>query len=43
MNSARANRLKTQFAQTPNQDHEPFTFEWGTVRASLGSQGVTSP
>jgi predicted Zn-dependent protease len=43
MSSARADRLKAQLAGMPKQIPEPFTFDWGKVRASLGAQSGTGP
>ncbi|UVT15239.1 MAG: M48 family metallopeptidase [Nitrospira sp.] len=38
MSGARAERLKAELAAMPKFRPEPFTFEWGKVRASLGGQ-----
>ena len=43
MSSARADRLKTQLAEMPKQTPEPFTFEWGKIRASLGTSSGMAP
>jgi len=37
MSTARAERLKAEFAALPKKSPEPFTFDWKQVRASLGS------
>jgi predicted Zn-dependent protease len=37
MSNARAERLKTQLAEMPKQNPEPFTFDWTNVRASQGA------
>jgi Zn-dependent protease with chaperone function len=37
MSNARAERLKTQLAEMPKQNTEPFTFDWTNVRASQGA------
>ena len=43
MSSARADRLKTQLAEMPKQNPEPFTFDWTKVRASQGAPTSTPP
>lgn len=43
MSSARADRLKTQLAEMPKRDPEPFTFEWSKVHKALGGQTVVGP
>ena len=43
MSSARADRLKSQLAELPKQNPEPFTFEWATVRAGLGVPNNATP
>jgi len=43
MSTARAERLKAEFAALPKKSPEPFTFDWKQVRASLGSQPVAAP
>lgn len=43
MSSTRADRLRAQLAEMPKQDHEPFTFEWATVRTSLSVQTDAGP
>jgi beta-barrel assembly-enhancing protease len=43
MSSTRADRLRAQLAEMPKQDHEPFTFEWATVRTSLSVQTGAGP
>lgn len=43
MSNARAERLKTQLAEMPKQNPEPFTFDWTKVRASPGAPTSTSP
>ena len=43
MSTARAERLKEEFAALPKQSPEPFTFDWKHVQASLGSQPVAAP
>ncbi len=43
MSSARADRLKTQLAEMPKRDPEPFTFEWSKVHEALGGQTVVGP
>ncbi|MDZ4733831.1 MAG: M48 family metallopeptidase [Nitrospirota bacterium] len=37
MSTARAERLKAEFAALPKKSPEPFTFDWKQVQASLGS------
>ena len=43
MSSARADRLKAELADMPEQPSEPFTFDWTKVRASLGAHTGGSP
>lgn len=43
MSSARANRLRAQLAELPHQAHEPFTFEWAKVQATLGASAEMAP
>lgn len=43
MSIARAERLKTQLAEMPKQNPEPFTFDWTKVRASQGVPTSTPP
>jgi len=43
MSNARAERLKSQLAEMPKQNPEPFTFDWTKVRASQGAPTSTSP
>jgi len=43
MSTARAERLKAEFAALPKTSPEPFTFDWKQVQVSLGSQPVATP
>lgn len=43
MSSARADRLKAELADMPEQPSEPFTFDWTKVRASLDAHSDGSP
>ncbi|MGE0642436.1 MAG: M48 family metallopeptidase [Nitrospira sp.] len=43
MSSTRADRLRAQLAELPHQGHEPFTFEWATVRVALGASAEVAP
>jgi predicted Zn-dependent protease len=43
MSTARAERLKAEFAALPKKLPEPFTFDWKQVQISLGSQPVAAP
>jgi Zn-dependent protease with chaperone function len=43
MSTARADRLKAEFAALPKKSPEPFTFDWKHVQASLGPQPVAAP
>ena len=43
MSAGRAERLKAELAGLPKTSPEPFTFEWRTVRESLGGSSSGSP
>ena len=43
MSSARAEQLKARLAEMPAQTPTPFTFDWETVKTSLGVQPGTHP
>ncbi len=43
MSSARADRLKAELADMPQQTPEPFTFEWAKVRVSQDAPTSTPP
>ena len=38
MSTGRAERLRAELAKLPKHTTEPFTFDWATIRASLGVQ-----
>jgi predicted Zn-dependent protease len=43
MSAARADLLKIELATLTKQSFEPFSFEWSTIRASLGIQPESKP
>jgi beta-barrel assembly-enhancing protease len=43
MSTARAERLRAELAAMPKTTPEPFTFEWGSVRQSVGVAAVVTP
>jgi predicted Zn-dependent protease len=43
MSAGRAERLKSELARLPKKFPEPFTFEWGKVRESLGAMPAAAP
>lgn len=43
MSSARAEHLKARLAEMPAQTPTPFTFDWASVRTSLGAQAGSGP
>jgi Zn-dependent protease with chaperone function len=43
MSTARAERLKAELAAMPKSTPEPFTFEWVSVRQSIGVPAVVAP
>jgi hypothetical protein len=43
MSAGRAERLKSELAGLAKKSSEPFTFEWGKVRESLGALPAAAP
>ncbi len=43
MSTARAERLRAELAAMPKTTPEPFTFEWSSVRQSVGVAAVVTP